>query len=112
KAVDSLGINGAVPLLHARAASRGDDAAMEAAIDLLSARPPEENSVVRLFADAGIPCPDAFASQALVELRRNYCEKKKCIYCRFGRRLLSKSITEATDRSAPASSPISPALPF
>lgn len=111
-AVDSLIINVAVPLLHARAASRGDDSAMERALDLLCSLPPEENSVVRLFTEAGIPCRDAFASQALVELRREFCEKKKCIYCRFGRRLLSKSIAEAPAPSATAVSPLGPALPF
>lgn len=108
KAVDSLIINVAVPLLHARAAARGDDPAMERALDMLASLPAEENSVVRLFTEAGIPCGDAFASQALVELRRNYCEKKKCIYCRFGRRLLSKSIA-----AAPVSpTDVHPSLPF
>lgn len=111
QAVDSLIINVAVPLLHARACSRGDDAAMECALDLLASLPPEDNSPVRLFTGAGIPCADAFASQALVELRREYCEKKKCIYCRFGRRLLSRSIAGADGQ--PANAPAAhPALPF
>ena len=114
-AVDSLIINVAVPLLHARAASRGDDLAMERAVDLLCSLPPEENSVVRLFTAAGLPCRDAFASQALVELRREYCEKRKCVYCRFGRRLLSKSIAanpaSPADSATPSAAPY-PALPF
>ncbi len=111
QAVDSLIVNVAVPLLHARAALRGDDMAMERAYDLLASLPPEDNAPVRLFTNAGLPCRNAFESQALVELRREYCEKRKCIYCRFGRRLLSKSIAEAP-AGLPAETPASPALPF
>ncbi len=112
QAVDSLIINVAVPLLHARAASRGDDAAMERALDLLASLPPEDNSLVRLFTEAGIPCGDAFASQALVELRREYCEKKKCVYCRFGRRLLAKSISSSGETMPASAVAHPPSLPF
>lgn len=92
KSVDTLVINAAVPLLHARAVQRGDLDAMERCVELLQKLPPEENSVVRLFAGAGIKATDAFTTQALVQLRREYCEKRKCIYCRFGHRMLSAEI--------------------
>jgi len=90
--LDSLLINVAFPLLHARAMSRGDLDAMNRASEMLQQLQPENNSIVRLFAEAGIECPDAFTSQALVELRREYCEKKKCIYCRWGHKMLSREI--------------------
>ena len=92
RSVDTLVINVAVPLLHARAVERGDLDMMERCVDLLQQLPPEDNSVVRLFADAGIEARDAFTTQALVQLRREYCEKRKCIYCRFGHRMLSTEI--------------------
>ena len=41
------------------------------------------------FKAAGIKCDDALTSQALIQLRRNYCEARKCIYCRLGHRLLA-----------------------
>lgn len=110
QAVDSLIINVAVPLLHARAAQRGDEMAMERAYDLLASLAPEDNAPVRMFTNAGLACDNAFASQALVELRREYCEKRKCVYCRFGRRLLSKSIAESPT-GLPANTS-NPALPF
>ena len=40
---------------------------------------------------AGIKADCAFASQALIELRRNYCDTRKCLYCRIGHRLLSQA---------------------
>ena len=90
--VDSLLINVALPLLHARAMGRGDSDGMSRCLELLGEVPAENNAIVRLFGDAGIECGDAFVSQALVELRREYCEKKKCIYCRWGHRMLSAEI--------------------
>lgn len=90
--VDSLLINVALPLLHARAMGRGDAEGMNRCLEMLNDIPAENNSIVRLFADAGIDCGSAFVSQALVELRREYCEKKKCIYCRWGHRMLSTEI--------------------
>ncbi len=93
--VDSLLINVALPLLHARAVGRGDFDGMNRCLELLHDIPAENNSVVRLFGEAGVECGSAFASQALVELRREYCEKKKCIFCRWGHRMLSAEIQGA-----------------
>ena len=90
--VDSLLINVAVPLLHARAMARDDVGAMQRCVELLHMLDCESNSVVRQFTGAGIECVDAFTSQALIELRREYCEKKKCIYCRWGHRMLAAEI--------------------
>ncbi|MBR6946432.1 MAG: DUF2851 family protein, partial [Muribaculaceae bacterium] len=47
------------------------------------------SSIVNMFKAAGIKCNDALTSQALIQLRRNYCEARKCIYCRLGHRLLA-----------------------
>ncbi len=49
----------------------------------------EKNSITELFDRAGVRARDAFHSQALVQLRRNYCEKRKCLFCRIGHRLLA-----------------------
>lgn len=90
--VDSLLINVALPLLHARTTARGDLDGMNRCMELLYEIPAENNTIVRLFGEIGVECGNAFVSQALVELRREYCEKKKCIYCRWGHRMLSAEI--------------------
>ena len=71
--IDTLIINVAIPLLHARATSRGDLDGMSRCAELLEQLGSEENSIVRLFAEAGVESTDAFTSQALIELRREYC---------------------------------------
>lgn len=87
--VTSLLINAVVPLLYAFGLHYGDNRATDRAISLLQSLAPESNSIVGVFTDAGLACPDAFTSQALIQLRRAYCEPRKCIYCRFGHRILA-----------------------
>lgn len=90
--VDRLMINVTVPLMLARAVSRGDVDIMELLPELLHTFRPEDNRDIRLFAGAGVDCRDAFESQALIQLRREYCERNKCIFCRFGHRMFSAEI--------------------
>lgn len=90
--IDRLLINVAIPLMLARATAKGDVATMRLIPELLREFRPEDNKDVRLFASAGITARDAFDSQAIIELRREYCEKNKCIYCRLGHRMLSAEI--------------------
>jgi hypothetical protein len=84
-----LVINVAVPIMMAYGMSHGDESLMLKAVEWLQQLPSESNSIITLFANAGIRSRDAFTSQALIQLRRNYCEQRKCLYCRIGHRLLS-----------------------
>lgn len=83
-------INVVAPLLMAHGMAHGDSATTDRAVALLQSLPPESNRLVALFTDAGIKCRDAFTSQALIQLRRAYCEQHKCLYCRLGHRLLAE----------------------
>ena len=85
-----LTINVAVPLLVAYGTRHGDEAMVERAMEWLTQLPPESNSVVSLFAGAGVPVRDAFGSQAVLQLRRRYCETRSCLLCRVGHRVLSR----------------------
>lgn len=84
-----MAVNVVAPLMMAYGLSRGDDRMADAAVDLLHSIKAESNSVVSLFARAGIKANDAFTSQGLIQLRRAYCEQRKCLYCRIGHRKLS-----------------------
>lgn len=95
--INTLIINVAAPVMHAYGTITGHSALCEHAVELLQSIAPENNSIIRLFESAGIGCPDAFTSQALIQLRRNYCEPRKCLYCRIGHRYLA---TRAIRRDA------------
>lgn len=86
---DVLTINVVAPLLFAYGHATGSHRHSEMAVDLLEHLPPERNSLVALFERAGVKCPNAFTSQALIELRRAYCDVRKCLYCRIGHRILA-----------------------
>lgn len=88
--VDTVIINTVVPLSVAFFRFNGDYSRAERAIAMLDDIKPENNSVVELFVKAGLKCRDAFTSQALIQLRREYCDTHKCLYCRFGHQMLSQ----------------------
>ena len=90
-----LAINVAAPILYAWGIRHNLSQYQDAAISLLQDLPAENNSVVTLFGSAGIKCSDAFTSQAVIQLRREYCENHKCLYCRIGHRMLARKATSA-----------------
>lgn len=86
-----LAINVAIPLLYAYASSIGDMEMGEKTFNLMQELPPENNSIIREWKNFGFEMADASRTQALIHLRKEYCHKNKCIYCRFGHFLLRKS---------------------
>lgn len=85
-----LMINAIVPLAHAYASYCGDEGLRERSVEMLQRLKPEQNSIISLFTEAGVECRDAFTSQALIQLRREYCQQRKCLYCRIGHRMLAR----------------------
>lgn len=85
----TLMINVVAPAILAHGTLRGNPDAMPLAMTLLEELPPERNSIITLFTQAGLKAPDALSTQALIQLRRAYCETRKCLYCRIGHRLLA-----------------------
>lgn len=88
--IDILLINSLVPILFIYGKQKGLEAYTERAFLLLETLAPEKNFITNQFGRAGIKINNAADSQALIQLKREYCEKKKCIYCRIGHKLLSK----------------------
>ncbi len=85
-----LVINAVIPLMTAYGNMHGDDVLVERAMDWMQRMPGESNSIISLFERAGITCRDAFTSQALIQLRRAYCETHRCLYCRLGHDILAR----------------------
>lgn len=89
--IDIVLINTVAPLYYAYGELTDDYEMTERAIALLEALRPEQNAIVATFVAAGMPCNDALTSQAMIQLRKQYCDARKCIYCRIGHRLLSEA---------------------
>ena len=84
QSLNTIIINAVAPLLHSYGTLYNKPALRERAIELLEKLPPEHNSPVDLLRKAGFPCTNAFESQACLQLRREYCETRKCLRCRIG----------------------------
>lgn len=85
-------INTVVPMFFAYGLRNKRPEYCERATRLLESIPPENNTIVSTFCQAGIQVYNAGDTQALIQLKREHCEKKKCLYCRIGFRLLRDHI--------------------
>lgn len=89
RSLDNILINTVAPILFAYGIKNNLEEYTDKAIKLLSCVNAEQNSITRLFKSAGIATQSAYQSQALIQLKREYCEKRKCLFCRIGYRFLS-----------------------
>lgn len=85
-------INAVAPLAYAYSAERGESELGEKALGMLENLPPEHNSIIREWEGYGLKSHNALRSQALLHLRREYCEARKCLFCRFGHLYLRRSL--------------------
>lgn len=88
--VDLLIINAIAPILFAYGRSHADEELTERAFELLEGIKAESNAITRSWAKAGITSQHAADSQALIQLRTRYCDRKDCLRCRFGAAYLKK----------------------
>jgi hypothetical protein len=63
---------------------------MERAISLLDEISNEDNLIIREWDKAGIEPASAFDTQALLQLRNEYCRRRRCLECRIGAKLVSR----------------------
>ncbi|MDR6943302.1 DUF2851 family protein [Mucilaginibacter pocheonensis] len=57
-------------------------------LKLLENLPAEQNNITEDFITLGVKINNAFESQALLELKNNYCNYKKCLQCGVGNKIL------------------------
>lgn len=87
---DLLISNTIVPLRFAYAKSRGIDD-HQLLITLLKDLTPDMNAIIEKFSIYGLKASNAFESQALLELKNEYCNYGKCLGCAIGNQLLKAS---------------------
>jgi hypothetical protein len=90
-AIESLIINCVAPTLYAYSVFQGDEKLQMRAVSILENIDFEENHITRFYKDAGFLACGAFFSQAILELRNKYCQKKRCLECAIGSYILKKA---------------------
>jgi len=88
--IDNLLINTVVPFLFAYGKAKNEKIFQEKAMSLLEEIPAEKNHIIESWAELNIKAQNAFESQALLQLRKNYCDEKKCLHCAIGYKLLTE----------------------
>jgi len=82
--VELIMINNVIPFLFVYGKLKGQVRYQDQAFALLDSIRAESNSIVRKFIEFGLKPSSASQSQALLELKSNYCDQKKCLECRIG----------------------------
>lgn len=92
KSIENLLINLMAPFLYAYGQYHNKEDYKSRAIEILEELPPEQNKITRKWRELGIPNKNAARSQALIFLKKNYCDHKKCLNCQIGTQILKSPI--------------------
>jgi hypothetical protein len=88
--INLLMINTAIPMLFAYGRHKKKEVLCDRAFDFLEQLKPENNHIIRMWQEVGLPVKTAGDSQALIQLKKEYCDKKDCLRCRFGYEYLKR----------------------
>ncbi len=91
---DTILINAIIPVIFAYGHYHQEDQYKDKALEWLSAIHAEKNLVTRGFEALGMTNKTAYDSQALIQLKNEYCNKKKCLDCSIGNRLIYPPLKE------------------
>jgi hypothetical protein len=92
-AVDILIVNVVIPVLFSYGKLHKQNAICERALKFLDEIKPEQNSIMSDWKKYSVDANSAFESQALIQLRNEYCRKRRCLECRIGARLVGMGKT-------------------
>jgi hypothetical protein len=85
---ENLIINCVAPFLFVYGEKTGKYFLKDRALAWLDQLPSEENVIISGWKNLGIETTTAFESQALLQLKTRYCERKRCLHCHIGTRLI------------------------
>jgi hypothetical protein len=88
--IENIIINTVCLVLFSYGKSTDQPAFIDQAFRILEQLQGEKNSITAHYKDSGIKIENAFVSQALLELNKSYCSKKKCLNCGIGVKILKK----------------------
>ena len=90
-AVTLLLINSVAPFYYSYGRRKDNEQYCEQAIALLEQLKAENNYIIRIWSDCGLLVKNAADSQALIQLKKQYCNRHDCLRCRIGYEYLRKN---------------------
>lgn len=94
--INNILINTIIPVVFAYGLYNKEEAYKTKALQWLEEITAEKNNITSAWVGLSVQNKNAFDSQALIQLKNEYCNKKYCLNCAVGNRLLKTVI--ASDR--------------
>ncbi len=91
EAMNIILINTVVPFLFLYGKSHMRYDMQDRAIELLESLKPETNTIIKGWLTLGAPLRHAADTQALMELKKTYCEQHACLQCAVGLKILKNA---------------------
>lgn len=88
---ERLLINVSIPIMIAYGQYVDDSIWAENAFQLLESLAPENNKITKAMVRSGLPNEHAMDSQALLHLKNEYCDYKRCLECHIGNQVIKES---------------------
>jgi hypothetical protein len=88
--IDLLLINTLIPIKFGYAHFLGKEIE-DSILNLIHVIPSEKNRVIEKFNELKSVSKDALQSQALIQLKNEYCDKNKCLQCAIGSSILTRN---------------------
>ncbi|MBY0478458.1 MAG: DUF2851 family protein [Chitinophagaceae bacterium] len=91
--IENILINTIIPILFAYALQHNNEELKQKALDWLQLLPVENNTITKKWEATGVQHKTAYDSQALLYLKKNYCNHKHCLQCAIGNSILKQGAT-------------------
>ena len=86
--IQHLIINTIIPFLFYYGQQKDKAVYKEKALQFLEVLAPEKNKPLKKWENLGFKAMSAYQSQALLQLKKNYCNQQKCMQCAIGNSIL------------------------
>jgi hypothetical protein len=90
--IDNLIINTIVPVLFTYGIVFKNNSYKQRALSWLEQTQFENNRIIRKFRETGISVLSAFDTQALLEMKKQFCDQQRCLECAVGNALLKRNV--------------------
>ncbi|MFA6946909.1 MAG: DUF2851 family protein [Pedobacter sp.] len=90
EAIDNILVNTVSVFLFAFGIRTGSEMYRERGISMLESLKPERNAIISRFNEIGVNSDNSAFTQALMQLKKSYCDQKKCLSCEIGIKFLNK----------------------
>ena len=88
--IRNLFINTIIPMIYAFGYYNNKEVFKTKALLWIEQLTSEKNNITKGFKSLGFKNASAFDSQALIQLKNEYCNQKKCLHCAIGNSILKK----------------------